>query len=91
MEYELTKNEGILIDLMRSRGVNSDSCCGVMLTLETETNIKKMLRWIKKNPQAGQYEIIGYLDEICPIPNSKPAQKSASKSISSRIKKIAVF
>ena len=61
MEKELSKTAGDLIDLMKSRGVNQDSCIGTLLTLETEDNYKLMLRWIKRNPRAGQTEILRHL------------------------------
>jgi len=57
----LTKIEKELGILLKSRDANRDSCIGVLLTLETEDNFKLMLRWIKKNPKAGQTEILRHL------------------------------
>ena len=88
MEKVLSKTAGDLIDLMKARGVNQDSCIGTMLTLKTEENYKLMLRWIKKNPKAGQYEILTYQDILCPVPAAASRSASISKT---RVKKIAVF
>lgn len=84
MKAVWTETTGELIDLMKSRGVNRDSCVGTVLLLATEANHKKMLQWIKRNPQAGQYEILGELDVF------KPKAECHSMPSRSR-RKIAVF
>ena len=86
----LTKIEKELNSLMKSRDVTLDSRCGIMIELKTAKNYKTMLQWIKKNPQAGQYEIIGYVDEITGS-GSTSSKILTKKTASSRAKKIAVF
>ena len=92
MSYELNKIECKLVDLLKLRGVNQNSCIGTMLKLETDANYKKMFRWIKKNPHAGQTEILRHLRmtflraETAPI----PAQQSPTPT-AKRVRKIVVL
>jgi len=62
----LTKIQKDLANLMHSRDVDRDTCIGVTIMLETESNRKKMLSWIKKNPKAGQTEIMQKLYTFMP-------------------------
>ena len=76
MKAVWTKTSEELVDIMVTRNVNDNSCCGVLLVLATEKKYKKMLRWVKKNPQAGQSEIIEHLDKICPPEVDSVTQKA---------------
>ena len=87
----LSKMAGDLIDLLKTRGVNQDSCIGTMLMLKTEKNYKKMLQWIKKNPSAGQTEILRHLRATFMTETPNSASTQTKKPISARIKKIAMF
>ena len=61
MARKLSEVAGDLIDLLKARNVNRDTCVGIMLTLKTEDNYLKMLKWIKQNTAAGQTEIMRHL------------------------------
>ena len=87
----MTENESDLLDLLCSRSVSDTSCVGIMLTLGNEKKYIKMLRWVKKNPRAGQYEIIEYLDKICPPEVDSAPQDFAQQNPAQRkTRKIAV-
>ena len=70
----LTEIEKELGFLLKSRGVDRDSCIGVLIMLKTERRYKKMINWIKNNPNAGQYEILGELDVF--KKKSEPVRKT---------------
>ena len=53
-----SKNYGELLELLNSRGVDKDTCCGIILLLNTDAKYKKMVAWIKENPAATQPEIM---------------------------------
>ena len=55
----LSETAGELIDLMKSRNVDRDTCVGIVFTLkDNEENYAHLLKWIKQNPKAGQSEIM---------------------------------
>ena len=62
----LTKIEKELNNLMRSREVNLDTRIGIMIILKHESIYKLMIRWIKKNPNARQCEIMRQMDVLRP-------------------------
>ena len=62
----LTRIESELDELMCSREVDLHTRMGVMIVLGTESNRKLMIQWIKKNPSAGQSEIMRYADVLRP-------------------------
>jgi len=90
MAYTASKSENELIDAMCSRNVNQVSCIGIMLTLKTEENFKKMLQWIQENPRAKQDKIIKQLDKICPEAFDYTPQDSAPV-LPKRVRKIAAL
>jgi len=51
-----------LVDLLKARKVNQDSCVGVILTLRTEEKYRELIQWIHAHPRARQYQILGRLD-----------------------------
>ena len=53
-----------LCQLVKSRGVNQDSCIGIILTLKTEEKYLKLIKWIEQNENAGQTEILRHMDLI---------------------------
>jgi len=85
MSYEPSKTENALIDLLKTRGVDEHSSVGIMLLLKNDSEYKKMIRWIRKNPYAGQYEILGELDVF------KKHASAQQNSAPRRIKRIAMF
>jgi len=62
----LTKIESELNQLLKSRGVNLDTRMGIMIILKHESIYRLMIRWIKKNPNARQCEILRQMDVIRP-------------------------
>lgn len=90
----LTKLEKELGFLLKSRGVERDSCIAVLIMLKTEVKYKKMIRWINKHPNAGQYEILGELDVFKRAAARKAAPIPAPQSptpTAKRARKIAVL
>ena len=84
----LTKIEKELNNLMKSRGVDCDTRCGIMYTLKTEQNYKLMIKWISENLQAGQYEIMGRWNVL--RADNKNTVHAVPRS-SRKTRKIAVF
>ena len=66
-KFSLSKNACELIDIMKSRSVDRDTCVGIILVLKSEENYLKLLNWIKKKPDAGQTEIMKYHMKLAPI------------------------
>ena len=62
----LTRTEKKLANLLHSRDVNLDTCIGIIVTLKTEANFKKMHAWVEKNPKARQTEIMQHLYTFMP-------------------------
>ena len=55
---KLTEYMGLLIDLMKSHGVDRDTCVGIIVTLRTEDNYQNMFNWLVQNPRADQTDIM---------------------------------
>ena len=85
MKKILSKAECELFDLMKSRDVDLHSRIGTIIVLKTEKKYKEMISWIKNNPSAGQYEILGELDVF------KKSDAVQHTMPSSKPRKIAVF
>ena len=66
MEKLISEAMGELIDLMKSRNVDRDTCIGILLTLKTEDNYVKMQKWIEQNKSAKQTEIMQHLYTFLP-------------------------
>ena len=47
-----------LVSLMRARGVDDHTCCGIVIMLNTKANYDKMYEWLNKEKSAGQSEIM---------------------------------
>lgn len=58
---KLSDNAKELCNIINQRDVDKDSFIGIMLTLKTEENFKKMLDWLRINKNAKQSEIINQL------------------------------
>jgi len=88
MEHKISKSEGQLLDLMKERGVNRDSCNGTLAFLETQgnadNNYKQVFRWIKQNPHARQTEILRYV-------RATYLDKAATSAVPTAVRKIAVL
>ena len=69
---EISKSCGELLDILKTRGVNRDSCIGIILTIKeysypknlADSNYKKLLKWIKANSSAEQVEIIQQMKKV---------------------------
>ena len=57
-----TENTEILLDLLKSRGVDIQSCVGACFLLATDAKYKEMIEWINKHPRAKQNGILSQLD-----------------------------
>jgi len=84
----LTKIESELNQIMRARGVDLDTRIGVAIELENEANRKAMIQWIKKNPNAGQSEIMRQAEVICP---EKPNVVHVPQKSPRKAHRIAMF
>jgi len=84
----LTKIQNELDELMWSKGVDLHTRMGVTIELENEANRKAMIQWIKKNPNAGQSEIMRQAEIIC---LEQPNVVRVAPKSSRRIAKVAVF
>jgi hypothetical protein len=62
-----SKNYGELAELLRVRNIDADTCCYLIIKLNTEGNYFKMASWIKKNKNAGQTEIMQQMKIILDI------------------------
>ena len=66
MERTMSKEMDGLVKAMVSRDVDQDTCCGIVITLETDENFLVLTKWIKKNPNAGQSEIMRRMYSMLP-------------------------
>ena len=87
----LTKIEKELNKLMRSRGVDLHTRMGVAIVLATDSNRKLMIQWIKKNPNAGQCEIMRQMDILRPDQPSAAHVAPKSPQSPRKTHKIAMF
>jgi len=96
VKAEWTEATGELIDLLKSRNVDRDTCIGIGLTLEKDANYKALIQWINKHPKAGQTEIMRQVRvirkdifskckpvsyDLPPSPMSRAAKKVASVAV----------
>ena len=63
----LTKKQKEFNTLATRRGVDQDTRMYLLIKLkESENNYSRMINWIEENKDAGQSEIMDYMDIIVP-------------------------
>ena len=65
MHLDATEYWGKLVDELKHRGVDRDTCCGIVLSLGSEDKYREMFGWIKQNPRADQTAIMQHMYIMC--------------------------
>lgn len=54
---KLTRTDTKFINLLKEKGFSRENIADAISTLKDDVNIEYMVDWLKRNPQANQFEI----------------------------------